>query len=146
MQVYGSSVKDAEEDLLLTITPGDVREASPLDPTNCAIAKACRRQEQLEALIHITRVYLRNGGKDWVRYVLPNSLRGEIIAHDRGGVFKPGSYVLMAPSKSEKLGGHRGIKRQKKPSGKLRRKPIYTGDIRPSMVGAFKRAKSHGPR
>ena len=141
MQVYGGSVKDAKEDLLLTVTPGDVREASPLDPSNCAIAKACRRQEKLEALIHITKVYLRNGGKDWIRYIIPHALRGEIIAHDRGGAFMPGNYILRAPFNTEKIGHRRSSKRKKRGTGKLRRKPIYTSGLRPSMIGEFTQGK-----
>ena len=124
------NVTDATEDITLTILPTDIIGADLKTPGNCVAARACRRQENLEARIHITRVYLRNGGTVWTRYIVPTNLRTEIIAYDRGGAFVPGTYHLKAPKSAEKLG------RRKDPNGgghkknKNKKKYMTTKDIR----------------
>jgi hypothetical protein len=132
MDIRGSSVEDATQDMMLKVTNSDIKGATKKAPSKCAIARACKRQENVEAIIHITRVYLRNGGKNWVRYILPKALRGEIIAFDRGGKFLPGEFVLMAPKNQEKLGSIRRKVRSNK-RATLRRKPVYMSGIRISL-------------
>jgi hypothetical protein len=133
MEIRGSAVEDATQDLILSVTAKDIRNASSKNPSNCVVAKACRRQENLEAIIHVSRVYLRNGGKNWIRYILPKSLRGEIIAFDRGGKVYPGDFILMAPKASEKLGTYPAYgKRTGK--GNVKRKPVFVTGIRPAML------------
>ena len=123
------NVVDATTDITLTILPTDVVGADLKAPGNCVAARACRRQENLEARIHITRVYLRNGGTVWTRYIVPTNLRTEIIAYDRGGAFVPGTYQLKAPKSTEKLGVKRSIKGGHK-KNKNKRKYKATKDIR----------------
>jgi hypothetical protein len=97
-------IRDARRDLVITVTVNDINSANTKDPSNCAIAKACERQEDVESRIHISRVYLKKGNKPWVRYMTPKSLRTEIIAFDRGGTFQAGNYILLAPKGRQKLG------------------------------------------
>jgi hypothetical protein len=124
------NVTDATEDITLTILPTDIIGADLKTPGNCVAARACRRQENLEARIHITRVYLRNGGTVWTRYIVPTNLRTEIIAYDRGGAFVPGTYQLKAPKSTEKLGEKRSIKRNERKESKNKKKYMTTKDIR----------------
>ncbi len=138
MEIRGNKVVDATKDLVLILMQSDVDLASRKKNHSCAVAKACARQEQMEALIHLTRVYLRNGKDHWTRYVLPPSLRGELIAFDRGGTFIPDTYVLLAPTKTQKLGKHLGGKRGKHNPSALRKKPAYVKDIRASLYNVVK--------
>ena len=39
-----TKVKDSARSIGLTITPGDVKDAKPLDHRNCAVARACKRE------------------------------------------------------------------------------------------------------
>ena len=140
MKIGNNKVVDAENDLILVILNKDIKKATKKNNRGCVVAKACNRQENVEALIHLTRVYLRNGGP-WTRYVLPGSLRGELIAFDRGGKFIPGTYVLKAPTEASKLGNHRGKSTEKK-SGIIRAKPTYVTDIRANLYNVVE--TTHG--
>lgn len=94
MKIAGTAVKDADNKLTVTITKNDVRTGTLKEAKSCAAANALCRQEGAEAaLVHFTRAYIKKG-KLWRRYFVPNALRAEIIAFDRGGEFKPGKYVL----------------------------------------------------
>jgi hypothetical protein len=132
MDINGNTVEDAKKDLVLIVMPRDVAHADKKSPKTCVVAKACSRQEKVEAIIHLTRVYLRNGG-NWVRYILPPSLRGELIAFDRGGTFIPDTYVLIAPTGKSKLGNHSISKRGNRNANSLRKKPTYVKDIRANL-------------
>jgi hypothetical protein len=131
MQLKGSAVEDAKHDLVLIVLPRDIKFASKKNDRTCVVAKACSRQEKMEALIHLTKVYLRNGG-NWIRYCLPPALRNELIAFDRGGAFIPDTYVLRAPQGGVRL----GVKRKHTRTNTLkrpRRKPQYVKDIRANL-------------
>lgn len=121
MTIDGLPVYDANKSVTITITPADVRKGRSKHPDACAAAVACKRQFHVqEAIVHVGRAYLRQ--KDhWLRYLVPASLRSEIVAVDRGGIFKPGEYTLkkMQPSrtydKSRDAGKRKGPKKQRLP-------------------------------
>jgi hypothetical protein len=133
MNIKGNKVVDAKSDLVLIVLARDIAHADRKKANRCVIAKACSRQEKMEAVIHLTRVYLRNGEDHWKRYILPQSLRGELIAFDRGGAFIPGTYVLDAPKGGTRLGKHKSGKRGKMNASSLRKKPTYIKDIRANL-------------
>lgn len=109
-QVGGRHIHDATKPLVLKITKADVHNANPGDPANCAVALACRNLSGAdEVLVFKTRAYVRKGNT-WTRYIVPNSIQGEIRAFDRGAEFVPSDYTLVAPTKSEKLGRVRAEK------------------------------------
>ena len=127
-RIAGREIRDAKKDITITVTKGDVNHASLKNPASCAMARACNRQEGKEARIHVSRVYLApNGSKYWSRYVVPQRLRTEIISFDRGGLFAPDTYTLLAPTRSKVLGysstqlprdhGNRGNRKRKKIRG-----------------------------
>lgn len=124
------NLRDATSHITLEILPKDIAAAHIKDPSGCVMAKACKRQLGREARIHLTRVYIKkNGGDTWIRYLVPSSLRGEIISFDRGGKFFPGRYVLSPPYKTAKLGAD---KRRGRTNPKKDGKPTYkvTKDVR----------------
>ena len=112
MQVHkvgGRDVVDAIENIEIEITDQDIKLAARKDPANCVMARACMKQRGTDALVHISRVYLKMSDKNiWVRYMVDNSLRTEIVAFDRGGEFAPGTYKLRRPEPSKLLGKQNG--------------------------------------
>lgn len=117
-------LKDATKPLQLTITPQDIKGSAKGDPANCAAAEACKRQLAAnEVLIYRSRAYVLKG-KVWTRYIVPESLKSEIVAFDRGARFEPGTYTLGKPSSGSRLGEYHSGKSG--PSGGRRTKrPIH---------------------
>lgn len=103
MKIAGLPVKDADEKIAVTITKNDVRTGTLKEAKSCAAANAlCRQTGAKEARVHFSRAYLKVG-KVWKRYQVPNALRAEIIAFDRGGKFEPGEYVLHPITQAQRL-------------------------------------------
>lgn len=101
---------NAKKPAVLHITKADLKQASRhrKDPTWCVIACAARRELGAENVrIHLSRMYILQGTK-WLRYMTPKSLRGEIIAFDRGGDFSPGEFWLAPPAPSKQTGRQQG--------------------------------------
>ncbi len=136
----GLRVVDATKRLTIHISPADCKVGRTRRPESCAAALACLREVPgcTEARAHIARTYVKM--KDhWVRYKTPGSLRGEILAFDRGGRFQPGEYELVPLPKSDRANGkaHSGkahskptLKRGRK--GKHRAKPHIIHGVRTS--------------
>lgn len=99
----GLPVVDATEELLLHVTPADVKAANKKDPANCAAAKAGQRELKRDVRVFLTRTYVKE--KDhWVRYHTPESASREIISFDRGSSFMPGVYRATPFCESARLG------------------------------------------
>jgi hypothetical protein len=125
-------VKNATKPLVLAILPSDIEQATRKDPATCAIACAARRSFGTdEVRIHLSRIYVRVG-KEWRRYMTPDSLRSEIIAFDRGGSFSPGEHWLATPPPAKRTGKRQGSDTASSGGrGKKRRAYHYTDDVRP---------------
>jgi len=124
-------VIDATEDITFTITSTDIKKASLKSPSSCVMAQACKRETKHEARVHISRIYIKeNGGDTWLRYYVPQSVRTEIIAFDKGGAFAPGTYTITAPTKSQKIGYQLNRKRSTGPRKRKIKKYTYVKDIR----------------
>jgi hypothetical protein len=143
MKIDGIEVVDADRPLVLHIRTPDAKTGKPKDPENCAAAKAaCRIPGVILAKVYRTRTYLLQGtpgdktGKSrrWRRYLTPDSLRGEIIALDRGGSFEPDDYELPAPPKSMRLGAKLAQPTGRR-TGKKKRVPHIVRGIRPHGPG-----------
>lgn len=133
---------DAKKPVVIHITATDVRLGSLKQATACAAAKAICRQLTCDAArVHISRTYIKKEGK-WVRYQTPVSLRNEIIAFDRGGVFEPGDYVLSPVQPSCKIGSRDRKEYMKEynerplRNRKSGRKPHVVKGIRSRFIGA----------
>lgn len=101
MKIDGAQVVNGTYPIRFVITPSDIRASKPKDPTNCAAARACKRQLMVsEVRIHLQRVFLKVGN-EWLRFYTPNSLRREIIQFDRGHGFEPGEHVLRPLTKTK---------------------------------------------
>jgi len=115
MEINGIQVLDATKPMKITITDRDITRGDTKDPAACAAALACKRDlNATEARVHIGRTYVKINNK-WTRFNTPKSMRGEIIAFDRGGTFMPGEYTLLPPHHSNK----RTVPRAKKPKPRI---------------------------
>jgi hypothetical protein len=109
MQIAGLKVVDPRGKVTLHITKADITKGNTKDPAGCAAARCIMREvpECIEARVHLGRTYIKTKDK-WLRYQTPGSLRSEIIAFDRGGVFEPGVYTLCPMSPTNQLGKQQG--------------------------------------
>lgn len=142
MKIQGVEVKDANKKLVLTITKDDVRAGAKKNSDSCAAANALCREHCEAAKVHLSRAYIKRGGK-WIRFEVGRSLRSEVLAFDRGGEFEPGEYVLNPPRPVSRLGadkrrtqGLRGADTRKnhESKGKLKRPYHVTSGVRARMV------------
>jgi hypothetical protein len=132
MRINGLKVVDPKSKVTLHITKADITKGNTKDPAACAAARCIMREipECVEARVHLGRTYIKTKEK-WLRYQTPESLRSEIIAFDRGGVFEPGVYELRPMSPSNRLGKQQGLaESQTKPhkfrAGNPKRKSPHT--------------------
>jgi hypothetical protein len=128
-------VYDSNDPLVLHIKKTDC-VGGQKDPQRCAAAKAaCREPGVIEARVYRTRTFLLfqngRGKKFWKRFQTPQSLRGEMIAFDRGGSFQPDDYKLGVITPSQKLGTVRVNHKSGRPPHKKKITPHIVQGIRP---------------
>src|SRR5690348_14423454 len=97
---------DSDRPVDVDVSKKDVRDSKPLDPTQCAMAKAFKRSTNVDAaIIGIGSSYLIKG-KTAIRFKTPNSVRTEIVGFDRYGDFEEGHYYLAPFSAGNRLGAN----------------------------------------
>lgn len=124
----GLPVVDADDNIVLHVTPTDVRIAKQKDPGHCAAAGAGRRALKTDVRVFLSRMYVKHK-KHWTRYVTPGNATREIISFDRGSSFEPGEYVFKAASPGQRLGVQRGDVHASTGKGR-RRKMHHTANVR----------------
>jgi len=93
--IDGLPVIDATHPLTIHVSRQDIRGSDPKRPDACAVARACKRELHcMDVRVHLSRIYIRANKTNWQRYIVPNSMRDEIVAFDRGGTFEPGAFVI----------------------------------------------------
>src|SRR4051812_14100150 len=128
MKINGLKVVDAKRKVKIHITPIDVAKGQTKNPSSCAAARACVREQLCsDARVHIGRTYLKSGDGRWVRFKTPQSLRSEIVAFDRGARFAPGVYTLspLCVSERAKRGKATGSATNKTTRGPKKRRAKY---------------------
>src|SRR5437764_848305 len=108
-------VIDSDESISISVTEKDTSSARKKDPSSCAMAKACCRQEKLDgAIIGLSYSYLIKGALA-VRFRTPNTVQREITSFDRHHDFATGAnYRLSRVCDSQKLGHQWGRKSTRK--------------------------------
>jgi hypothetical protein len=129
--INGRQCIDATESISLNITDNDCQLASRKDHANCVLSRACMKHTGSDVLVYVSRVYVKQIHQDvWVRYVIENTLRTQVVAFDQGGAFNPGQYVLNKPASDKRLGRSSGG--QKNTDRKTPRKmPVKLTNVRP---------------
>ena len=108
-EIDGVAVEDAKRPIKIVVGADDIKGASKQKPNNCAVARACYHHHLAdEVRVHLSRVYLKRGKGQWVRYLTPRDMRSEIVAFDRGGSFQPGEFILKPIPHKMKLGKRTG--------------------------------------
>jgi hypothetical protein len=101
-----TEVVDATKGVRVTIKQRDTIEGRKNQPTECAMAKAMRRDFDADGVvIGMSYSYLIKGERA-TRYKTPPSVAREITSFDRHQDFAPGEYGLGPISPSQRL-GHR---------------------------------------
>lgn len=95
---------DSAEDVEISVCKADVTKAEGLNPAECALAKAVKREFHADgAVIGLASSYIVMGNKA-IRFATPTSVQREIITFDRHGSFTEGEYYLRPKSPTNKLG------------------------------------------
>lgn len=129
-------VVDAREHVPLDVTEQDVGNADRKNPSNCAMSVAARRTQKVDAvIISRSRCYLVNNNVAY-RYLLGNDAVRELTSFDRKASFTPGTYVMRAPSASNRLGVGHSRKKARTPGkgGEVKRR-VPINDIRAPLWG-----------
>lgn len=120
--IEGKPVIDAKHDLEIIILDRDCANGDRRKPNSCAAALAAKRHlHARDVRVHISRVYVRTNEGNWQRYITSEPLKQELVVFDRGGRMQAGSFILLAPKKSQRVGFYHKGKKAAKPSGKKRR-------------------------
>jgi hypothetical protein len=98
-------VEDADEDLEISVTAQDCKNARSKSASGCAMARACARTFD-GAIISLSTAYVIKGKKA-MRFKVPARIAREIVSFDRSHRFQPGDYKLNAPRGSTRLGSHK---------------------------------------
>lgn len=108
------TIIDAKQPVNIEVKKSDCKEAEPLNPRECALAKASKRQFHADgAVIGISSSYIIKGTKA-IRFKTTMPIQREIVSFDRHSDFEPGSYRLIPQSPSLRL----NTKHKSKTSGK----------------------------
>src|SRR3954465_15080092 len=102
----GLPVVDATRPMILTLKQRDASKGFGQMATACAVVRAIKRQEHVEGVVHLSKIFIRRNDH-WERYNVPPSLRTEIVVMDRGGDVMGGDFRLTPPSPSMRFGAAR---------------------------------------
>lgn len=107
-----NKIKEATRPLLISVTTEDSQSATKKDPSGCALARACVRQQVADsAIIGIAYSWLIKG-KTATRYRTSATVAREITSFDRHQDFAAGkSYRLCAIQPSARMGNKKCLKK-----------------------------------
>lgn len=129
-------VKDATKAVEVHVKKTDCNSATKLDPMECALAKAAKREYHADAaVIGISSSYIIQGDTA-IRYDTGNRISREIVSFDRHGDFAPGVYTLTPKSPTSRL-GFKNYSGAKKPgsNNQAKRKVHRTAKVRDLTTG-----------
>ena len=110
------TVIDAKHAVDVHVKDTDCKSAEPLNPRECALARAAKREFKVDAaVIGLSSSYLIKGKKA-IRFNTPDSVQREIVSFDRHSDFQPGVYHLPPKPPSNSFGVKKTSKTLK-PSG-----------------------------
>jgi hypothetical protein len=93
-----TSAVDAAKAVEVSVSKKDCADAKRLNPTECALARAARRELHVDGvIIGMSSSYVIRGNTA-VRYHTPESVQREIVSFDRHQDFAPGDYYLLPKS------------------------------------------------
>ena len=102
-------IRDAEHDLNIWINTSDIHSGEPGNPMACTTAQCIQRavgQEHTQVAVFLNVAYLSIAGESGAkRFMVSERLREDVVKpQDNGSYITPGSYTLLAPAESKRLG------------------------------------------
>jgi hypothetical protein len=95
---------DASEPMEVTVNAKDCKEAQSMNPTDCALARAAKREMKADGvIIGMASSYVIHGNKA-IRFATPVSVQREIVSFDRSHDFATGSYTLPPKPPTARFG------------------------------------------
>lgn len=95
---------DADHTIEVSVEAKDCKDAKALNPSECALARAAKRELKADGvIIGMGASYVIKGDKA-VRYHTPESVQREIVSFDRHHDFAPGHYYLPPKSPTNRFG------------------------------------------
>jgi hypothetical protein len=95
---------DADYPIEVLVNQDDCDGATQLDPTNCALARAAKRDLKADAVVIGVGTSYIIRGKNAVRFNTPERVAREIVSFDRNHDFEPGVYKLIPKAPTSRLG------------------------------------------
>lgn len=97
-------VKDADNAVEVHVKKTDCNSATQLDPMECALAKAAKREYHADAaVIGLASSYIIKGDTA-IRYDTGQRIAREIVSFDRHADFAPGVYTLVPKTATKRFG------------------------------------------
>lgn len=95
---------DAHAPVYVSVNAKDCKDAQKLNPSECALARAAKRELHADGvIIGMSSSYIIKGNKA-VRFDTPQSVAREIVSFDRHGDFATGDYHLIPKSPAVRFG------------------------------------------
>lgn len=117
------TIIDAKRPVIVHVKQKDCDTAEPLNPSECALARAAKREFKVDAVvIGLSTSYLIKGSKA-TRFNTGTAISREIVSFDRHSDFQPGRYSLSPKAKSNRL--HREEKNRTGGKNKNATRKIY---------------------
>jgi len=119
---------DAAQPIEIAVAAKDCKDATRLNPSECALAKAAKRELRADGvIIGMSTSYVIRGDQA-IRFSTPASVQREIVSFDRHQDFAPGDYYLTPKAPSMRLGKTGG--KNKGSNHKSRRKIHHSARVR----------------
>lgn len=127
---------DADKPVEISVEAKDCKDGKKLNPSECALARAAKRELHADAvIIGITSSYVIKGTTA-IRFATPETVAREIVSFDRNQDFAPGNYHLAVKSPSMRFGNTGGYKKPTTGSKVVKRKMHHSARVRILPKGA----------
>jgi hypothetical protein len=95
---------DADKPVEVSVESKDCKNGKKFDPTECALARAAKRELLADGvIIGMSSSYIIKGNIA-IRFQTPESVSREIVSFDRNQDFAPGEYYLTPKAPTARLG------------------------------------------
>jgi hypothetical protein len=122
----GMPVRDAERDILVQPTKGDIAKGVKGDPEQCAYAQCVRRMLDARVVfVYHTIAYVEalteKGESVLLRYTIKDGTKEYLETYDSGKDVKPAGFSLRAPNYSMTLDYKAALRKDQKQRGLIER-------------------------
>ncbi len=95
---------DADKPVEISVEARDCKDGKKLNPSECALARAARRELHADSvIIGMSTSYVIRGNTA-IRFATPQTVARELVSFDRNQDFAPGDYHLAVKAPTNRLG------------------------------------------